>query len=236
MSYLPLLLLRDRDAFWSALRARSLAGRDLASLAGFVVLACAVYGAILAGWRSPRLAAYGALKLPALFLGSMGVVALANWMVAVLLGSGLSFRDTLFIVFGAMTVSGWMLLALAPVALFFRATGVPTGGSDAALQYAHNAMLVTHIGVLAVAGFGGNAALRQGLRRSVRVTCPVGRLFAAWILCFAFVGCQLAWMLRPFVGSPFYPVAFLRADALERNFYEFVLGEVVPYLVNGARY
>ena len=55
-------------------------------------------------------------------------------------------------------------------------------------------------------------------------------LAAVWVGAYAFVGTQLGWMLRPFVGSPFYPVVFLREDALDRNFYEFVLGEVVPFL------
>jgi hypothetical protein len=56
-----------------------------------------------------------------------------------------------------------------------------------------------------------------------------------WLVCFGFVGCQMAWVLRPFVGSPFYPVAFLRSDALDRKFYEFVFGEVLPFLIRGGR-
>jgi hypothetical protein len=50
----------------------------------------------------------------------------------------------------------------------------------------------------------------------------------------AFVGCQTSWSLRPFVGSPFYPVVFLRPDALQRNFYEFVFGEVLPFIITGG--
>jgi len=51
---------------------------------------------------------------------------------------------------------------------------------------------------------------------------------------FAFVGCQMSWILRPFVGSPFYPVVFMRAECLQRNFYEFVFAEVLPYLLTGG--
>lgn len=235
MNGLPLRLLRDRDAFWDALRSRALGWRDLAQLALFVVTACTVYGVVLAGWRSPLLAAYVAVKLPLLFLATMALVAVSNWMLATLMGAGLGLRDTLFLVFGAMTVSGWMLLGLAPVALLFLLTGVPETGTDDVLRTAHNAMLLTHIGVLAASGLAGNAVLFGGLRRSVRPHCAVHVLFALWVLCFAFVGCQMAWILRPFVGSPFYPVAFLRPDAMDRNFYEFVFGEVLPFLVLGQR-
>lgn len=34
---------------------------------------------------------------------------------------------------------------------------------------------------------------------------------------------QLAWTLRPFIGSPRLAVQFLRADPLRGNFYEAVL-------------
>ncbi len=56
---------------------------------------------------------------------------------------------------------------------------------------------------------------------------------SAWLASYAFVGCQLSWILRPFVGSPFFPVEFLRPDALDRNFYEFVFTEVLPFLLAG---
>jgi hypothetical protein len=234
MALTPLGLLRNRDAFWTALREGRLRRRDLAALVAFVVFACAVYGVALAGWRSPRLAAYVAVKLPILFVGTTAVVAVFNWMVAAALGAGLRFRSMLFVVFAAMAIAGWILLALAPVALFFVTTGAPRTGSDAQLRYAHNGILVTHIAVLALAGLAGNAALCGGLRRVVRPGCPVWALLGAWMAAFAFVGCQAAWILRPFVGSPFYPVAFIRPDCLDRNFYEFVFGEVIPYLMRGG--
>lgn len=230
-----LILLVDRDLFWERLAAKTLGWKALLGLAMFVIVACAIYGAILAGWRSPRLSVYVAVKLPLLFLGTIAIVALFNWMTAAALGAGLSFKTTLFIVLGAMTISGWILLSLTPVALFFLVSGVPAAGEGDALRFAHNAILMTHITILALAGIGGNAALIGGLGRMARPHTPLKLLFALWILAFAFVGCQMSWILRPFVGSPFFPVAFMRPDCLERNFYEFVFTEVLPFLLTGAR-
>ena len=235
MQPLPLILLRDREAFWHRLQARDLRWRDLLGLVGFVCLACAVYGSVLAGWRAPRLSLYVAIKLPTLFLRTTVLVALFNWMIALLLGSGLSFKSTVFTVFAAMAIGGWILLALAPIALFFLATGGPASGTPAELQFAHNSILMTHIVLLALAGTLGNAVLLQGLRRVVRPRCPALTLFWIWLAAFAFVGCQLSWILRPFVGSPFFPVEFLRPDALDRNFYEFVFTEVLPFLFTGGK-
>ena len=209
--------------------------RELLGLAAFVCLACALYGSVLAGWRSPRLSAYVAVKLPALFLGTTAIVAVFNWTAAVLLGAGLSFKSMVFTVFASMAIGGWILLGLVPVSLFFLLSGVPGTGTDSELQFAHNAILMTHILVLALAGVGGHMALLQGLRRVAKSPCPVTSLFLIWLLAFAFVGCQLSWILRPFVGSPFFPVAFMRPDCFDRNFYEFVFTEVIPFLATGGK-
>ena len=42
MNRLPMLLLRDREAFWNALRSRELTGRELMGLAAFIVVVCAL--------------------------------------------------------------------------------------------------------------------------------------------------------------------------------------------------
>lgn len=228
--FLPLLLLRDGEAFRTRLRERRVGAGGVAQLALFVCLACAVYGAALAGWRSPRLSLYVAAKLPMVFLGSTLVVAACNAVAAALLGTGLGMRDVLAAVFGAMALAGWILLALAPVALFLVAAACPAEGMDEVLRRAHNAMLLTHIAVLGAAGLVGIGSLWSALRRLVPDRGRAAALAAVWVGAYAFVGTQLGWMLRPFVGSPFYPVVFLREDALDRNFYEFVLGEVVPFL------
>ena len=235
MTVLPITLLRDRAAFWSAMREQKLDWKHLLGLILFVVIVCSLYGAILAGWRSPRLSLYVALKLPVLFLSTTALVAIFNWMTATALGSGLSFRDTVFLVFASMTIGCWVLLSLVPISLFFMLSGVSAVGTHAQLQYAHNSILITHILILALAGIGGNAALLTGLRQIVKPRCPATGLFILWIVAFAFVGCQMSWILRPFVGSPFYPVAFMRPDCLDRNFYEFIFTEVIPFLLTGRR-
>lgn len=235
MNWPPIQYLTNRDAFLKGVQEERLHWRDLFSLLLFIVLACGLYGAVLAGWRSPLLALYGAIKLPILFLGTALLVAAFNWVTASLLGSGLSLKSTLFVVVAALTIASWILLALVPVALFFLWSGVAAAGTSDELRYAHNAILVTHILILALAGIGGNAVLFAGLRRVVRPGCPATLLFILWLAAFAFVGCQMSWILRPFVGSPFFPVAFMRPDCLDRNFYEFVFTEVLSFLLTGQK-
>jgi hypothetical protein len=229
-----LALLRDRDVFWHDVVRGRRTGRLILRLAAFIVAAGALYGVVLAGWRSPRLALYVAVKLPLLMLGTTGLVMILNWFVALLLGSGMRLRQVVAVTFGAMAAACWILLSLVPVTLFFTFGVAEAQASPRELQLTHNCLLLTHILFIACAGLAGNAALYHGLRRVVRPTCPARGLHAAWVMSFAFVGCQMSWILRPFVGSPFFPVCFLRPDALERNFYEFVLFEVIPFVIKGG--
>jgi len=39
------------------------------------------------------------------------------------------------------------------------------------------------------------------------------QLLRVWFLLYVFVGIQMAWVLRPFIGDPDLPVAFFRTDA-----------------------
>ena len=230
---LPLMLLLDRGAFWQALRSGGVGWGGVGTMAGFVVMASAVYGAVMAGWRSPQLALFVAAKLPLLFVGSTAVVALFNWMVAAVMGSGLSFRQTIALAFASMTIAGWILLALAPVALFLTLTSVPQTGTapQADVIYAYRLMLLTHVAVLAIAGVSGNGVLYNGLRATVRSGCPVFGLFAVWIALFAVVGCQMSWILRPFVGSPSLEIAFFRDNAFQSNFFQEVFLKLLPALL-----
>jgi hypothetical protein len=44
----------------------------------------------------------------------------------------------------------------------------------------------------------------------------------AWLAGNLFLGSQLSWILRPFIGSPEMRVEFLRKTAFDGNFYETV--------------
>jgi hypothetical protein len=157
-----------------------------------------------------------------------------NWIVAAAAGSGLKLRQVVAVTYGAMGIACWILLSLLPVALFFTCSVAERHGTDAELRFTHNCLLLTHIVLIACAGLAGNAALRRGLKSAVPAACSSTRIYWGWITSFTMVGCQLSWMLRPFVGSPFYEIRFVRPDALERNFFEFVFTDVLPYVLKGG--
>ena len=79
----PITLLRNRDDFWHAVQDHRLGWRDLLSLALFVILACGLYGAVLAGWRSPRLSLYVAFKWPVAIMdvAKMPLIAICSLLL-----------------------------------------------------------------------------------------------------------------------------------------------------------
>jgi len=230
-TYPAVQLLTDRQGYWDRISDSKSVGELIGSLALFIILSSAAYGAVLGCWRSWLLAFYVAIKMPALMLGTASLVMLLNYMICAALGGGLRFKQVVAITYGAMATACWILLALSPIALFFTLTAVSQEGTSLQRDMAHNCMLLTHISLIAGAGIAGNSALVQGLRSIVAPGCSVRALYWSWVFAFAFVGCQLSWIMRPFVGSVHYEVAFYRDDALQRNFYEFVFLEVIPNLI-----
>ena len=59
-------------------------------------------------------------------------------------------------------------------------------------------------------------------------------MLRTWIVIYVFVGIQMAWVLRPFVGDPMAPVQFFRQDSWS-NAYEVVLKMIWDVLAGRGR-
>ena len=76
-----ILLLRSRSVFWDRVREQRDIGRLVLVLLLCIVVSSAAYGAVLAGWRSPKLSLYVAIKLPILLIGTTSLVMMLNWLL-----------------------------------------------------------------------------------------------------------------------------------------------------------
>ena len=85
---------------------------------------------------------------------------------------------------------------------------------------------------IAFAGAVGNARLFQLLTRLGGRRAVAFRVLFAWLAGNLFLGSQLSWILRPFIGSPSLPVEFFRAAALHGNFYENVFHSLMQILTS----
>ena len=83
-------------------------------------------------------------------------------------------------------------------------------------------ILLAHVAVIALAGVTGNMRLFQLLGQLGGNRAVARRVLFAWLAGNLFLGSQLSWILRPFIGSPGLPVEFFRETAFHGNFYEAV--------------
>lgn len=201
--------------------------RELALL---MVLSSALYGFVLGWWHGPRLAAYVALKLPLALIGTSTITMLFAWIAARAVGLSLRFVQVGALTFLGLTTASVLLASLTPIAWLFTATALPP--PSPAARTAHNVLYLTHTLLVAVSGFVGSRHLWRALCAMNASRSAVLTTYVTWLLAYALVGGEVAWILRPFVGSvsPEYPIVFLREDALRGNVYEFIFSDIFPYL------
>jgi hypothetical protein len=200
----------------------------------FLVMAAgaAGYGAVLGSWHGAELALYCAIKLPLVLILTTLITIQFSWVGGLLLGVPLRFPQVVVLNLLTLATTAVLLASLIPVAwLFTQAAPPPTAAS----RTAHNLLYLMHTGIVAACGAGGMRVLWTALTRVAPRRARLLPVYILWFTTFAAVGGEVAWALRPFVGSvsPDYPVVFLRKDALDGNVYEFIVTDILPHL--GAR-
>jgi hypothetical protein len=194
--------------------------QSLARYCLIISIGSAVYGSTLGLWRAPLQSFYTAIKFPlVIFLTCIGNGAV-NGMLAQLLGSGFSFKQTAFALLMSFAIAATILGGFAPIALFVWFNTPPLESKAAILG--HSIMLLMHVLVIALAGVIANWRLLELVRKMSGRNRTAGAVLFSWLTGNFFLGAQLAWSLRPFVGSPELAVRFFRDDPLRGNFYEAV--------------
>jgi hypothetical protein len=185
------------------------------------VAGTAAFGMALGGWRDPMQGLYTAIKFPLIVLLTALGNGLLNGMLAPLLGTNISFRQSLLAVLMSFTIAAAVLGACAPLIYFVIWNSPQYSGALAHTALTiHSLIFVGLAAAMAVAGIAGNVRLYELLKRLSGSDAVARRTLLAWLAGNLFLGSQLAWIARPFVGSPHLPVEFLRKNALEGNFYE----------------
>ncbi len=181
-------------------------------VSSFIFLA--LYGAVLGSTHSLWQALSSAGKLPVLFLATLIVCSPTLYFFNVLFGSSQSLTQNVALILTAITVTAVLLLSFAPITLFFLLT---TSG--------YQFFKLLNVGIFALSGWMGVLFLSQGMR----IVSAAGKEGASsranvvrlWILLYGFVGSQMAWILRPFIGAPSMKFELFRQ--LGGNFYSNVL-------------
>lgn len=182
-----------------------------------IVLGCGFYGASLGLWRAPLMALYVGIKMPLLIFLTLIVNGLLNGVFALVLGSGLSFRQTLTACLMCFAIFAMLVGSLSPLVIAMVMDAPPVEQVGAAGW--QRMFLLTNTAVIAFAGIVSNHKLLR-LLQSFAGSPAIGlRTLVAWLAGNLFVGAQLSYILRPFFGNPDLPVQFLRDNPFSGNFY-----------------
>jgi hypothetical protein len=164
-----------------------------------------------------------AVKLPLLFLATLVICAPTLYFFNLIFGSNQSLSQNVALILTAITVTAVLMLSFAPIVLFFLLT-----------TNHYQFFKLLNVGLFTISGFVGVGFLSRGMRivsfggkEGARARRNVVRL---WILIYAFVGSQMAWTLRPFVGAPGLEFELFRQ--LGGNFYANIfasIGEILGF-------
>jgi hypothetical protein len=218
-------ILRDRRAFFEAIRQGHELNAKMRAMLISSIAFLALYGAVLGSTSSLWQTLSSAAKLPMLFLATLIVCAPTLYFFNLIFGSNQSLSQNIAIMLTAITVTAVILLSFAPIVLFFLLTSS---------NYQFFKLL--NVGVFSVAGIIGVLFLGQGMRLVSQSGGEGGaaRLIVVrlWILVYAFVGSQVAWTLRPFIGAPSMQFELFRQ--LGGNFYTDIIasfGELFGFFI-----
>lgn len=219
-------ILRDRYAFFDEIREGVELPAKMRALLVSSISFFALYGAVMGSTHSLWQTFSSAVKLPVLFLATLIICVPSLYFFSLLFGSNQSLGQSLTVILTGITVTAVLLLSCAPITLFFLLT-TPS-------QYQFFKLL--NVGIFTIAGLMGVVFLYQGIKVvSGPSTEGAGTrkwVLILWMFVYAFVGSQMAWTIRPFIGAPGTPFELFRQ--LGGNFYANVLysiGEILGFFI-----
>jgi hypothetical protein len=185
-----------------------LAGLPLPLLLGLIFACGATYGAAMGSYSAignPRLlqSVYSAVKVPLLIVATFCLSLPSFFVLNTVLGLREDFRFALRVLLSSQAGQMAILASLTPYIILWNAS-----------SSVHEATILFNGLMFAVSTIGGQIILRRAYRALVARDGRHRILLRVWLVTYAFVGIQLGWTLRPFVGDPRAATAFLRADSL----------------------
>jgi hypothetical protein len=187
--------------------------RILVQYAVFLLLTM-FYGIVMGSYHGVLQAVSTGVKVPVLFSLTLIVCCPAFLIIQLILGSKLRLSQMISILLSGFVLTSSIMLAFLPIVVFFQLTG----GN-------YYFLILLHLAIWALSGFFGMTVIINALKFSCEkknIYPHTGVVvFRFWIVILAFVGIQLAWNLRPFLGNRQEPFKLLRK--YEGNFYTAII-------------
>ena len=205
-------LLRDRSSFLTEIENNKYIDRKIVSLLVCSSLFLALYGAILGSTHGGLQIISSAFKLPALYLLTLLICLPTLYFMDVVLGSKQTFSQYVALLLASVAMMSVMLFGFAPVTFFFRLSI-----DDYWFFLLLNIIVLGFTGIVGIGFFYRSMMSLIEKEQLGKASKNRYKLITGWLFLYGFVGSQLGWTLRPFVGSPNEPFAMFRE--IESNFY-----------------
>jgi hypothetical protein len=182
------------------------ADRPLRQLAPFVILCGFLYGAVMGsfggvGGERAWQVCFSAVKVPFLLLATFALALPSFDVLNTLTGLRDDFGSVLQALLASQAGLAIVLAGLAPYTVLWYVSSTSYRG----------AILFNGL-VFAVASGASQGLLRRAYRPLIARRPRHCWLLRTWFVLYVFVGIQMAWVLRPFVGEPTMPTQFFRSD------------------------
>lgn len=165
-----------------------------------------VYGAVMGSFNLVSvdrlwLVLFSGIKVPLLLLATSVVCLPGFFVLNTILGLRDDFRAALQAILAGQAGLGIALASLAPLTRFWYFS-----------MSSYRGALLFNAGMFTVAALAGQFVMLRYYRALIRRHPNHRIMLCAWLALYAFVGIQMGWTLRPFVGSPGVPPSFFRAE------------------------
>lgn len=166
------------------------------------------------GWQM----LYAGLKVPMLLTVTFSICLPSFFVINTLVGLRDDFAEVLRALMAAQAAISIVLASFAPLTILWY---VSNDDYEQALLF--------NLVVFGSASLVGQGTLRRSYAGLICKYHRHSKLLNVWILLYAFVGVQMGWVLRPFIGSAGRPVEFFRPEAWD-NAYLHILNLIAHVL------
>ena len=215
---------QERELYFEQLSDKNEGRKYLFLQLGVILLFSFLYGVVMGSFNSWLQAAVTGLKIPGLIILSLLICFPVFFVIQFMLGSKMSLLQMVNMILSGFIVQTTIMLSFSPIVVFFMITGSNYGF-----------LKLLHVGIIGFSSIFGMKVILDALRYSCEKSNLYPKMgiqiFKLWVVIFAFVGSQLAWNLRPFVGAKELEFELFREKegnfylAITQSVYDMVTGE-----------
>lgn len=216
---------QHNDEYFEMLSDSGLSGKWVIKQLLFILLFSFIYGIVMGSYNGLLQSLVTGIKIPCLIFLSLLICFPALFVIQYMIGSTMTLYQMTNIILSGFVVFSTIALSFAPIVIFFMIT------SD---NYAFLKLL--HVSIFTFSGIFAVKTIIDGLTFSCEkknIYPKLGmKIFKIWVVILAFVSSQLAWNLRPFVGSRELKFELFRVK--DSNFYVAVI-QSAAYMFDPTR-